>query len=76
MLSKQFHRFVFSLPSICLSLPYSGGNVSVTFTMKFTQVWITWKSMLVLNLALENRKILGSYGVLNETGCSGEDHCK
>ncbi|XP_074632381.1 uncharacterized protein LOC141890705 isoform X2 [Acropora palmata] len=55
------------------SISNSGGNVSVTFTMKFTQVR-SWKSMLLLNLALENRTILGSYGVFNETGCSGEDH--
>ncbi|KAK2561069.1 Receptor-type tyrosine-protein phosphatase S [Acropora cervicornis] len=56
------------------SISNSGGNVSVTFTMKFTQVWITWKSMLLLNLALENRTILGSYGVPKNHAPTGLHH--
>ena len=54
----------------------SDGNAAVSFTLKFKRV--IWKSMLNLQLAVENGTFFGSPGVLDERSCQNKDNdnCK
>jgi len=56
-------------------LLHSNGQASVSFKLKFTDIF--WRSMLPLQLAMENGTLLGSPGVMDEASCqSGSRKCK
>ena len=54
----------------------SDGNAAVSFTLKLKRV--IWKSMLNLQLAVENGTFFGSPGFLDERSCQNKDNdnCK
>ena len=54
----------------------SDGNAAVSFTLKFKRV--IWKSMLNLQLAVENGTFFESPGFLDEKSCENKDNdnCK
>jgi len=56
-------------------LLHSNGKASVSFELKFTE--ISWRSVLALQLAMENSTLLGSPGVMDEASCRrGSHNCK
>ena len=56
-------------------LLHSNGQASVSFTLKFGEIF--WWSVLDLHLAMENGTLLGFLGVMDEASCkSGSHNCK
>ena len=54
---------------------HSNGQASVSFKLKFKDLF--WRSMLPLQLAMENGTLLGSPGVMDEATCQSDIHkCK
>lgn len=58
-----------------LSFLHSNGQASVSFKLKFSKIF--WKSVLDLQLAMENGTLLGYPGVRDEASCqTGSHKCK